>query len=176
MERVVLDPAVLVSALITPAGPPATLWRAVLDRRLETVVCPRLLAELAGVLERPKFRRYVTVDEARAFVAEVAESGRALADPVNPPRASRDADDDYLVALALTAGVRALVSGDRDLTDGRSRPARPHAGASRSGVVALRRRRRTTQTKLGPQTGGQQGVTGVPAGQQTLLATCAVVR
>jgi putative PIN family toxin of toxin-antitoxin system len=107
VERVVLDPAVLVSALISPAGPPAALWRAVLDDRL---------AELAGVLERPKFRGYVTIEEAQAFVTEVARRGRTLVDPVDVPRASRDPSDDYLVAFAREAGVRALVSGDGDLT------------------------------------------------------------
>jgi predicted nucleic acid-binding protein len=69
VERVVLDPGVLVSALITPRGNPAKLWQAVVDQRLEIAVCPRLLAELAGVLERSKFRSYVTPEEARAFVA-----------------------------------------------------------------------------------------------------------
>jgi putative PIN family toxin of toxin-antitoxin system len=117
VERVVLDPAVLVSALISSTGHPATLWRAVLDHRVETVVCPRLLAELAGVLERPKFRRYATMVEAHAFVAEVARYGQAVPDPASVPRASRDPDDDYLVALARAAGVGALVSGDRDLTE-----------------------------------------------------------
>ncbi len=77
MERVVLDPGVLVSALITPQGSPAKLWQAVVQERLEIAVCPRLLAELAGVLERAKFRPYVTMQEAQAFVAEVgAPTGR----------------------------------------------------------------------------------------------------
>jgi uncharacterized protein len=55
--------------------------------------------------------------EARAFVAELARSGERLPDPTAPRRASRDPNDDYLVALAKVAGVRALVSGDRDLTE-----------------------------------------------------------
>jgi predicted nucleic acid-binding protein len=91
--------------------------RVVLDHRIETLVCRRLPAELAGVLERPKFRRYATIVEAHAFGAEVARCGRAVPDPAMVPRASRDPDDDYLVALARAAGVRALVSGDRDLTE-----------------------------------------------------------
>ncbi|MGH9292661.1 MAG: putative toxin-antitoxin system toxin component, PIN family [Acidimicrobiales bacterium] len=118
MERVVIDPAVLIGALITPDGYPATLWRAVLAEQIAVVVCPRLLAELAGVLERPKFRRYATLEEARAFVVEVARYGESLSDPTVPlPPASRDPNDDYLVALAKTAVACALVSGDHDLTE-----------------------------------------------------------
>jgi putative PIN family toxin of toxin-antitoxin system len=56
VERVVIDPAVLVSALISPLGNPAVLWQAVRDERLELITSPRLLAELAGVLQRQKFR------------------------------------------------------------------------------------------------------------------------
>jgi putative PIN family toxin of toxin-antitoxin system len=117
VERVVLDPAVLVSALITPQGNPAQLWRAVVDQRLEIAVCPWLLAELAGVLERSKFRRYTTAEEARAFVAEVADRSHRAPDPSDVPHVSRDPNDDYLFALAQATGARAVISGDRDLTD-----------------------------------------------------------
>ena len=117
MERVVLDPAVLVSALITPQGNPAALWQAVLDERLESVACPHLLAELAAVLERPRFRRYTTTEEARAFVAEVARRSHRVPDPMDIPPVSRDPNDDYLFALAQATDSRAVVSGDRDLTD-----------------------------------------------------------
>jgi putative PIN family toxin of toxin-antitoxin system len=117
VTRVVLDPAVLVSAFISPLGTPAALWQAVRDERLDLVVSPKLLAELAAVLRRPKFRRYATVEDVDLFVAEVARYGTPLADPADPPPASRDHNDDYLVALARTATVRALISGDRDLTE-----------------------------------------------------------
>lgn len=117
MARVVLDPAVLVSSLISPLGNPALLWQAVRDERIEIITSPRLLAELARVLARPKLRRYVTVDEVEAFVAEVARYGTSLPDPADPPPVSRDPNDDYLVALARSGAAEALVSGDHDLTD-----------------------------------------------------------
>jgi putative PIN family toxin of toxin-antitoxin system len=117
VERVVLDPAVLVSALITPLGNPARLWQAVVDQRLEITTCPRLLAELAGVLERSKFRRYATEDEARSFVAEVARRCHRVPDPADVRPISRDPNDDYLLALARATDARAVVSGDQDLAD-----------------------------------------------------------
>jgi putative PIN family toxin of toxin-antitoxin system len=117
VARVVVDPAVFVSAFISPLGNPAILWQAVRDVRIEVVVSPGLLDELATVLHRPRFRRYGTTDEADVFVAEVGRYGHRLPDSIDPPRASRDPNDDYLVALAATAEARALVSGDRDLTE-----------------------------------------------------------
>lgn len=117
MERVVLDPGVLVSALITPQGNPAKLWQAVIDQRIESTVCPRLLSELATVLQRPKFRRYATTEEAETFVAEVARRSHRVPDPSEVPPVSRDPNDDYLFALALATESRTVVSGDLDLTE-----------------------------------------------------------
>jgi len=117
VERVVLDPAVLVSAFVSPLGNSAALWEAVRDQRIEMAICPQLLSELAGVLVRPKFRRYGTLEEVEAFVAEVARYGARFADPVDPPTVSRDPNDDYLVALSQGVEVTALVSGDKDLTE-----------------------------------------------------------
>lgn len=114
--RLVVDPGVLVSALISPLGPPAQLWQAVRAGRVQLIVSPRLLAELAGVLEREKFRSYVSPQEARQFVSEVADLADAHADPEVAPKATRDPDDDYLVALARAAGTEGIVSGDADLT------------------------------------------------------------
>ena len=80
MERVVLEPGVLLSTLITLQGTPAKLWQAVFDERLEVAgVSPAPGRKLAGVRERPKFRPYVTPEEAQSFVAE--------ARPAGPPRA-----------------------------------------------------------------------------------------
>ena len=115
--RLVVDPGVLVSALISPLGPPAQLWQAVRAGRVQLIVSPRLLAELAGVLEREKFRSYVSLEEARQFVSEVTDLADAYADLEVAPKATRDPDDDYLLALAGAAGTEAIVSGDADLTD-----------------------------------------------------------
>jgi putative PIN family toxin of toxin-antitoxin system len=115
LRRVVVDPGVLISALITPLGPPAEIVRAVRDGRLTLVVSPHLLAELLGVLQREKFRRYVTVDEAEQYATGIASHAEAVADLPTPEQIARDPKDDYLIALAREAGVDAIVSGDADL-------------------------------------------------------------
>ena len=104
MQRLVVDPGVLVSALITPLGPPAAILRAVAEGRVALVVCPHLLAELLGVLRREKFRAYVTVDEAERYVAGVASRAETRPDPQAVTPMTRDSKDDYLIALAREAG------------------------------------------------------------------------
>ena len=118
MIRVVLDANVLVSAALArdPAVPSLRAFDALLDERIEVVGCPVLLGEVASVLGRDRLRRYLSIDEARRFVADLAAVMSLVADPPPPhPAVCRDPDDDYLVALARAARVDALVTGDRDL-------------------------------------------------------------
>jgi putative PIN family toxin of toxin-antitoxin system len=114
--RAVLDPGVLVAAAITPRGVCGWVLQAVLDERCSVVACPALLAELEEVLLRPKFRRYLTMEQARRYVALIAGVSERRPDPAARPGLTPDPDDDYLVALAQAAGVDYLVSGDPHLT------------------------------------------------------------
>ena len=120
MIRVVLDANVLVSAALArnPAARSVRAFDALLDGRIEAVGCPALLGEVAAVLERHRIRRYLSVNEARRFVTDVAGVMTLAADPPTPyPAVCRDSGDDYLVALARAALVDALVTGDRDLLE-----------------------------------------------------------
>lgn len=54
--RAVLDPNVLVSAVLSPRGAPADVLRAWHDGRFELVVSPHLLDGLERVLAYPKLR------------------------------------------------------------------------------------------------------------------------
>lgn len=117
MRRAVLDPGVLVSALISPGGRPARLVAEAREGSVELVISPRLLAELEGVLRREKFRRYIDLEGVADFVTLIRRIGRLVADPEEPPpRPSADPDDDYLIALAFTQSAL-LVSGDKHLLE-----------------------------------------------------------
>jgi hypothetical protein len=54
---------------------------------------------------------------AERAVREIARASIQLRDLREPASVVRDPNDDFLVALALTAGARAIVTGDRDLLD-----------------------------------------------------------
>lgn len=117
MRRVVLDPGVLVSALITPGGAPARLLSEMRAGRLELIVSPQLLDELEQVLLREKFRRYADLDAVRDYLVFIRREAFAAPDPHDvPPLRSPDPDDDYLIALAFAQNAT-LVSGDSDLLD-----------------------------------------------------------
>lgn len=115
--RVVLDPNVLISAAISSSGPPRQIVTAWIDGRFELVISPALLDELADVLARPKFRRFISAAVAREFIDGLSDDALTIDDPPPLPGVSPGPDDDYLVALARTADADHLVSGDRHLLD-----------------------------------------------------------
>ena len=64
-RRLVLDTNVLVSGMINPLGAPGRIVDLVREAELELTVDDRILAEYTGVLNRPKFRAYFTLQEVR---------------------------------------------------------------------------------------------------------------
>jgi uncharacterized protein len=117
VRRAVLDPGVLVSALITPTGAPAKLLAEVRAGEPELIASPLLLAELEGVLRREKFRRYVDLDAVGDYLDLLRRDAVIAPDPEGPPPLrSGDPDDDYLIGLAHSQKA-ILVSGDSHLLD-----------------------------------------------------------
>lgn len=109
-----------------------------MDRRVTAVVTQGLLDELAAVLARPKFRRWVDLDDALGFVEALGREALLRPDPVGVARRVRDPDDDYLVALAEAAEA-VIVTGDADLLGRRPHPAGDHAsGADRAAGPTVR--------------------------------------
>ncbi len=113
--RVVLDANVLVSALISAAGPPREIVRAWTDERIELVVSATLLDELKDVLTRSRFRRWVSAEVAAEFITGLAQDALLIDDAASQQLVLADPDDDYLVALARAAAADYLISGDRHL-------------------------------------------------------------
>jgi putative PIN family toxin of toxin-antitoxin system len=114
-HRVVIDPNVFVSATITPNGALGPILGLIDDGVLVPVVTQHLVDEVVEVLGRPKLAQYVKPGAGAAFEEQMRRLGEWHADIVDPPAVTRDPKDDYLVALALSAGVEAISSGDDDL-------------------------------------------------------------
>lgn len=112
--RAVIDPNVWIAGLINPYGTTARVVAAVMAERVIGVVTQHLLDELAVTLARPKFRRWVSLADAAAFVQTLGGKADLVPDPGPGPVRVRDPDDDYLAALAHHSGAR-LVTGDDDL-------------------------------------------------------------
>jgi putative PIN family toxin of toxin-antitoxin system len=112
--RVVLDPNVLISSLLSPSGRPGEILRRWSGGEFELVVSTAVLAELGRALAYPKLRSRISVDDARAFLQFLERTATMAEDSVEVPRRSRDRGDDFLLALAESCSA-ILVTGDEDL-------------------------------------------------------------
>jgi uncharacterized protein len=112
--RAVLDPNVLIAALLSASGAPAQLVKRWLGGAFELIVSEALLAELERALAYPKLRRRISADEAAAFLLLLRAGARLAIDPSTRAQRSSDPGDDYLLALAESERA-ILVSGDRHL-------------------------------------------------------------
>jgi uncharacterized protein len=113
--RVVPDPNVIISGLLTPAGTPGHVLAAWQDGRFDLLFAPRLVADVERALAYPKLRKRLDAHDADMALVWLSRDARWIDDPVHAePIHSDDPDDDYLIALAASARA-ALVSGDRHL-------------------------------------------------------------
>ncbi len=113
--RAVLDPNVVISALIAPGGAPAMVLRAWGNGAYDLVASPPLLAELERALTYPKLRARVEAAEVAELVDLLRREADMIDDPRHPPGVrSPDPGDDYLIALAEAARA-VIVSGDGHL-------------------------------------------------------------
>lgn len=104
------------SGLINPYGTPARVIQAVLARQVMAVANQHLLDELATVLGRPKFRRWIALADAVASVEALGREADLRPEPGAVRQRVRDPDDDYLVALG-DAAEAVIVTGDADLLE-----------------------------------------------------------
>jgi uncharacterized protein len=115
----VLDTNVLVSAILSPHGPPRRLLDAARAQRFELCSSPVLLAELLDVISRSKLAARLTQAglTPMGIVAEIRRMA-FIAIPTNVPRVIRtDPDDDHVLACALACNAGLIVSGDHDLDE-----------------------------------------------------------
>ena len=112
-ERVVIDTNVLISAALLPGATPSRVVAYVLQHQ-RLLFSEQTFEELRTRLHRPKFDRYLSLDERKLLLHDfnAAAEWVALGEVFS---FSRDRDDDKFVQTALNGGARWLISGDADL-------------------------------------------------------------
>ncbi|MCP1469864.1 hypothetical protein J3E64_001546 [Sphingobium sp. OAS761] len=110
--RLVLDTNILVSGLISKAGPPGQLLAAVRDRLITLVTSREQLAELRDVLGRERLRPYISIADARDLLATI-DAIAVIAEDLPEVSASPDPKDNPILATAIAGEAEFLVSGDK---------------------------------------------------------------
>ncbi len=112
-SSIIFDTNTLISAAIFPQSTPARAYQKA-KQAGELVASQDTLIELALVLERPKFDKYVSLDKRRFFYTEFADI--VIHVPiVHTVTDCRDPKDNKFLELALSASNGLIVSGDSDL-------------------------------------------------------------
>ena len=111
--RVVVDTNVLISRLLLPASVSARAVRQIVEHS-QLLASEATLTELADVLSRDKFDRYVDVSDRQAFFLQLARIVERV--PITYlVHGSRDQKDDMFLELAVNGHADYIVSGDQDL-------------------------------------------------------------
>jgi putative PIN family toxin of toxin-antitoxin system len=113
----VVDTSTLVSAALRPGSKPSLALRLVLAR-FRLAASEFTLAELRGVLGRPKFDRYLNQADRMTFVEMIEQrADRVEVAPEHLRQGARcpDPNDAPFLALALACDAHCVISSDADL-------------------------------------------------------------
>jgi putative PIN family toxin of toxin-antitoxin system len=114
--KVVLDTSVYVAGILNPRGGSGEILRLWRDEAMfEVVASPNLFAELLMTLHKPKLQGRFEPKDPEAAIQSFRQTAELWTDVPNPPSATRDANDDFLVSLSIRSHSEALVTLDNDL-------------------------------------------------------------
>jgi putative PIN family toxin of toxin-antitoxin system len=111
--RLVFDTNILISHLLIPTSIPGQAVRKGLHTG-RLIVSDDTLNELAAVISRPKFDRYISLQNRKdffRFLGRVVERVTIIRNI----QACRDPNDDKFLELAVNGQAETIITGDQDL-------------------------------------------------------------
>ena len=117
MIKAVLDTNVVISGLLW-TGVPRKILKAADDERIFLFTTRELLEELANVLQRPKFKTFLSRRglDFKDTLAQIIRLARlVVSKPLASPVILQDPSDDMVLVCAVTAGADVIVTGDEHL-------------------------------------------------------------
>jgi putative PIN family toxin of toxin-antitoxin system len=116
MPRAALDSSALISAFLTPKGTCADVLRAAARGAFVLCLSPEILGEVASVLLRnPKLQARYGYDRPKVeeFVERLLSGAQLVTDLPTGRFVLADQKDDAIVATAIAAQAKYLITGDR---------------------------------------------------------------
>lgn len=111
--RVVCDTNTLISYLLLPNSVSSIAVRKAFERGV-LLVSESTLNELADVLSRPKFDRYISLEDRQAFFRLFSRMYERV-NIVYPVNACRDPKDNQFLEVAVNGGASMIITDDADL-------------------------------------------------------------
>lgn len=111
-----LDTSVFVAGLLNPRGGSGECLRLWYEEALFDVIASQgLFEELLASLRKPKLKARFAPSQPHHTISAFVHAAEMHPDPSSPTAATRDKNDDFLVALTISSHADALVSLDDDL-------------------------------------------------------------
>jgi putative PIN family toxin of toxin-antitoxin system len=118
--RVVFDCNIFVQIFLNPNGSAGACKELAEKGEIILFVSQTILAEVAEVLGRPRFKKLfpaLTPERIEAFVEEIEAISVPITNVPEEFRYERDPDDEPYINLAVVAGAKYVISLDNDLLD-----------------------------------------------------------
>jgi putative PIN family toxin of toxin-antitoxin system len=113
-RRFIFDTNVIVSAGLRPQSQPNVALKKA--QNLGTLlVSPNTWLELETVLSRPKFNRYITLEERQNFLLDFSQTVELILTDSFSTKECRDPKDNQYLELAVNGQAECLITGDQDL-------------------------------------------------------------
>lgn len=112
-NRFVFDTNAIVSALIFEHSTPGRAFFHAIERE-KVLLSWSLVHELEVVLSRPKFDRYLSLEERERFITGLLKTG-ILVEIDQSIQTCRDPQDNHILELAICGRAACIITGDRDL-------------------------------------------------------------
>ena len=112
-HRFIADTNLIISRLLLPDSKPAKAFIKA-QKGGDMLVSDSTLSELAQVLARPKFDKYLSQEDRKRFFTLIAPLCIKI-DIVQTITACRDSKDNKFLELALNGSADFILSGDKDL-------------------------------------------------------------
>ncbi|MDZ7897231.1 MAG: putative toxin-antitoxin system toxin component, PIN family [Arcicella sp.] len=114
--KIVIDTNLYISALINNNSR-QRLEIILANKNFDILMSNALLQELTEVANRPKFRKYVSVEQSNTFILLMMERA-TFVETTSEIKASPDPKDDFLLILSLDGEADYLLTGNKiDLLD-----------------------------------------------------------
>lgn len=112
--RLVIDTNVFVSGLISAAGSPAQILRAIQRRKVVHLISDPIVEEYLRVLDYPQIRKFKKItDEFVADIAAYLVYQTERVELVSDIKLSPDSDDDVFLETAVDGRANWLVTNDK---------------------------------------------------------------
>jgi putative PIN family toxin of toxin-antitoxin system len=113
-KRFVVDTNIIISSVLSPKSKPNTAFKKAQQLGI-IIVSPATWQELENVLLRPKFDRYISLEERQQFLLDFSETVEFILNMEFRTDICRDPKDNKYLELAVNGQAESIITGDQDL-------------------------------------------------------------